>query len=577
MWSHRSPRRTPSSGRTSRWCRRNRLRQDRSCWTSWLPGYGQRPPRVPRHQGAAAVRHRGTPPGKDGFPIHEIVGDVVASRHPRHDRGDRVVGWASGFDGLTEQVVADGDGLAPYDPALTPQHAVALQPLACVLYAVEQLPDLRGKHVAVIGQGSIGLLFSYSAKASGAAHVTGVDPIDRAAIGPAFGVDTVVRATSDRWVSHLGAADRADVVIEAVGHQVATLGRRHRGDRGGGTVFYFGVPDDDSYPISMRTMLRNNLTLKSGVTLERRRVLERANSFAREHRDLLPNYLTHTFGVDDVQAALIWPADRTGAASRSRSSSERVRGGAGGSAAPLRRVGRGPTAIGPEAFAQTGYDYVGFDCQHGYLDDADVALLLNRLEHVPIATAVRLPSAAPAPIGRMLDAGADAVVVAVSIRRAGSQGRRGQTLCAEGSRSFGPLRASLVILTDVLESRVGVFAMVETARGLDAVDDICAVPGFTGIYVGPADLAISLGYGLADAWTHRDVLDAMAHVHHRATAAGLVTGVHAGDGAIGATAARLGFQIITLASESQALRRGAAAHLAAAAGTDELPRNGGYQ
>lgn len=261
-----------------------------------LPAFRGTKGRLPFDTGVSAA-------GKDGFPIHEIVGDVVASRHPRHGRGDRVVGWASGFDGLTERVVADGDGLAPYDPALTPQHAVALQPLACVLYAVEQLPDLRGKHVAVIGQGSIGLLFSYLAKACGAAHVTGVDPIDREAIGPAFGVDTVVRATSDRWVSHLGATDKPAVVIEAVGHQVATLGHAIEATAFGGTVFYFGVPDDDCYPISMRTMLRNNLTLKSGVTLDRRRVLERADDFAREHPDLLSNYLTHTFGVDDVQAA----------------------------------------------------------------------------------------------------------------------------------------------------------------------------------------------------------------------------------------------------------------------------------
>src|SRR5512146_1748329 len=73
----------------------------------------------------------------------------------------------------------------------------------------------------------------------------------------------------------------------------------------------------------------------------------------------------------------------------------------------------GPSIIGPEEFARTGYDYVGFDVQHGYLDDADVALLLRRLEHVPIATAVRLPSTDPAPIGRVLDAGADAVIIAM--------------------------------------------------------------------------------------------------------------------------------------------------------------------
>lgn len=240
---------------------------------------------------------------KVGFPIHEVVGEVIASRHRSHGVGDRVVGWASGFDGLMEVVVADGDGLSPYDHTLTVQHAVALQPLACVLYAFEQLGSVRDKHVAVIGQGSIGLLFSYAAKALGARHVTGVDPVDRDAIGKEFGVDTIVRATSDRWVSHLEPGDRADVVIEAVGHQVATLGHAIDATAPGGTVFYFGVPDDDSYPISMRAMLRNNLTLKSGVTLDRRRVLSTANEFARKHPELLPTYVTHTFGVDHVQAA----------------------------------------------------------------------------------------------------------------------------------------------------------------------------------------------------------------------------------------------------------------------------------
>jgi threonine dehydrogenase-like Zn-dependent dehydrogenase len=53
----------------------------------------------------------------------------------------------------------------------------------------------------------------------------------------------------------------------------------------------------------MRMMLRNNLTLKSGVTLDRRRMLCAANEFAREHPELLPAYVTHTFGVDEVQAA----------------------------------------------------------------------------------------------------------------------------------------------------------------------------------------------------------------------------------------------------------------------------------
>jgi threonine dehydrogenase-like Zn-dependent dehydrogenase len=261
-----------------------------------IPGFRGTQGKLPGDTGPSAAEMH-------GFPVHEIVGEVLASRHPGHRVGDRVVGWASGFDGLMQQVVADGNGLVSYDPALPPHLAVGLQPLACVLYAVEQLPDLAGRHVAVIGQGSIGLLFSYVAKALGAAWVTGVDPVDRAAVSARFGVDTVVRATSDRWINHLGPTDRADVVIEAVGHQVATLNHALTAAAIGGTVFYFGVPDDDCYPISMRTMLRNNLTLKSGVTLDRQRVLRRADEFAREHPDLLAGYVTHTFGADNAQAA----------------------------------------------------------------------------------------------------------------------------------------------------------------------------------------------------------------------------------------------------------------------------------
>jgi L-iditol 2-dehydrogenase len=261
-----------------------------------LPAFRGARGRLPGDDGRSAAE-------KDGFPVHEVAGEVIASRHPQHRAGDRVVGWASGFDGLMERVISDGEGLVPYDPSLTPAQAVGLQPLACVLYACEQLPDLADRHVAIIGQGSLGLLFSYVAKAAGARRVTGVDPVDREKLSSTFGVDEAVRATSDRWVSQLAPGDRADIVIEAVGHQVATLNHAIAAAAPGGTVFYFGVADDESYPISMRTMLRNNLTLKSGVTLDRRRVLEAAGKFAAEHPALLGAYLTHTFGVDDVQAA----------------------------------------------------------------------------------------------------------------------------------------------------------------------------------------------------------------------------------------------------------------------------------
>lgn len=238
----------------------------------------------------------------------------------------------------------------------------------------------------------------------------------------------------------------------------------------------------------------------------------------------------------------------------------------------------GPTVLGPEEFAQAGYDYVGFDAQHGYLDDADIALLLRRLEHVPIATAVRLPSADPAPIGRVLDAGADAVIIAMVESADQAAAAVAATRYAPaGVRSFGPLRASLGHDIGELQSRTGVYVMIETARGLAALDDICAVPGVTGVYVGPADLAISMGFGLADAWTHPQVKAAMTRIQRAAAAAGLITGIHAGSGTLGKAMAELGFRMITLASESQALRRGAAAHLAEAHDTAPFTdKPGGY-
>lgn len=227
----------------------------------------------------------------------------------------------------------------------------------------------------------------------------------------------------------------------------------------------------------------------------------------------------------------------------------------------------GPTILGPEEFAAAGYHYVGFDVQHGYLDDADVALLLRRLEHVPIATAVRLPSPDPAPIGRVLDAGADAVIIAMVETAEQAVAAVAATRYAPaGVRSFGPLRAGLGQDTAELESRVSVFVMIETARGLAAAEEICAVPGLTGIYVGPADLAISMGYQLSDAWTHPEIQAAIIAAQSAARAAGLITGIHAGAGKLGKVAADWGFQMITLASESQALRRGAVEHLNEAIG-----------
>ncbi|MDK3256936.1 zinc-binding dehydrogenase [Blastococcus capsensis] len=238
-----------------------------------------------------------------GFPLHELVGEVVASRHPAHSPGDLVVGWASAFDGIAELVVSDGEGLTGYDTTLAPTTAVMLQPLACVLYAVEQLGDVRGRTVAVIGQGPIGLLFSHVLKQRGAGHVIGIDRIDRSRHADVFGVDETVTASANLWSATLGETDRPSLVVEAVGHQVTTLKDCVDSVAFGGEILYFGIPDDPVYPVDMLTFLRKNLTLRAGVTLERRRVLRDAGSYLAAHPALREVYVTDVHRAGDVQRA----------------------------------------------------------------------------------------------------------------------------------------------------------------------------------------------------------------------------------------------------------------------------------
>ena len=70
-----------------------------------------------------------------------------------------------------------------------------------------------------------------------------------------------------------------------------------------GHIYYFGIPDDSIYPFPMVQFLRKNATLTSGLTLDRRISLSRANDYLRENPELATAYVTHEFKLDDVQAA----------------------------------------------------------------------------------------------------------------------------------------------------------------------------------------------------------------------------------------------------------------------------------
>jgi len=237
-----------------------------------------------------------------GVPLHEIVGEVLVSRHPAHAVGDRVVGWASRFDGIAEFVISEGESVVAYDPHFTAAEAITIQPLACVIGAVERFDIAPGARAAVLGQGPIGLLFSHVLSNAGAV-VTGIDRVDRTDAAKVFGVTETVTTMIDRWAGKLTEADRPSIVVEAIGHQVGTLGDSLTAVAYGGQIFYFGVPDDPIYPISLQAMFRKNLTLRSGATNDRRRLLALANDYLLANNDLRAGYVTDLVPVANVQQA----------------------------------------------------------------------------------------------------------------------------------------------------------------------------------------------------------------------------------------------------------------------------------
>ena len=241
--------------------------------------------------------------GLPGYPMHEVVGEVEASAADDLPVGTRVVGWPEGHLGLAERFAARADWVIPIDDQIPPTHATVIQPLCTVLYAVRRLGDVGGARVAVIGQGSIGLLFSHALKAAGAGHVTGVDPIDRRDAADAFGVDAMEWSTGAEWAGSLGDGARPDIVVEAVGHQAATLEAAVEAVAHGGSVLAFGVPDETHYAFPFARFFRKNATLVGGVTLDRRRSLELARDYLVEHREILDAYITDVFPVAEAQAA----------------------------------------------------------------------------------------------------------------------------------------------------------------------------------------------------------------------------------------------------------------------------------
>ena len=126
-----------------------------------------------------------------------------------------------------------------------------------------------------------------------------------------------------------------------------------------------------------------------------------------------------------------------------------------------------------------------------------------------------------------------------------------------GNRSFGPARGLLYGGADYLDganSEIVVLAMIETHEGLANVDAILAVDGLDGIYVGPNDLSLALGYRPANESTVPAVIDAIEEIRSKTIAKGKIAGIFCSNGAAASDRVAQGFDLVTPGNDAALLR-----------------------
>jgi 4-hydroxy-2-oxoheptanedioate aldolase len=115
------------------------------------------------------------------------------------------------------------------------------------------------------------------------------------------------------------------------------------------------------------------------------------------------------------------------------------------------------------------------------------------------------------------------------------------------------------------DAHVAVIPMIETAEAIENLDEILSVPGIDAIYVGPADLSISLGLGPYGNDGQAVFDDALKTIVAACQRHGVVPGIHA-SGPLTPVRREQGFRMITVTSDALAIRAGYTAELAAARG-----------
>lgn len=185
-----------------------------------------------------------------------------------------------------------------------------------------------------------------------------------------------------------------------------------------------------------------------------------------------------------------------------------------------------------EICAGSGIDWLLIDSEHAPNDLRSILAQLQAVSSYPVIPVVRPPSGDPVHIKQLLDAGVEQLLIPMV-----ESGEQARALVAAvryppaGIRGVGSALARASRWNRVpdylgtADDRVSLMVQVESRAGLEALDEIVAVDGVDGVFIGPADLAASLGH-LGDPG-HPDVVKEVERAIAVIAAAGKASGVNA--------------------------------------------------
>jgi 4-hydroxy-2-oxoheptanedioate aldolase len=205
----------------------------------------------------------------------------------------------------------------------------------------------------------------------------------------------------------------------------------------------------------------------------------------------------------------------------------------------------------PEAagfLARAGFDLILVDNQHGNWDDTTSLQAFQRITLEGSTPFTRVRKNDFYAIGRMLDRGALGVVVPFVNSVADAQAAAfAMRYPPRGGRSYGFTLAEYhgAGYGDWIDDQVYLGVQIESAEAVSRAEDILAVKGVDGCWIGPTDLAASLGTQRGTEAHAAAILSVLAACRK----AGKVPGIHTYGVADAQRWLDAGFRFVTVAAE----------------------------